>query len=136
MPIGPEWHAVENFVEVCENSVAAAVVDVLYGPALLQQEPGLLEDFRIFDRNVRLFLCRVPVFLARKAYRARRNLISAVKRWRSWARAHFEETAINADKTDPYWGSEFNRDRQAIYDNMDGHNTEARAITDLAFLWA
>ena len=137
LDVGKDWYQMDNFLDLFEQRLAPALIDAMYGPALLRDNPDFMKNFWIFDRSMKVFLGRIPRFLARKAHKARDEAFAAIRRWHSWATQNFDESSIDADGTDPYWGGEFCRERQKFFAKMDGHeDPDAQAGTDIAFLWA
>lgn len=78
----------------------------------------------------------VPWFLAPRAYAVRKRVLKAVRVWQQHARDHYEDSAMDADGDDPFWGSSFFRERQAMFLEMDGFDHTAIASEDFGAIWA
>lgn len=77
-----------------------------------------------------------PWFLAPFAYASRTRVLNAVKTWQDHARNNFTPSSITPDGDDPFWGSAFFRDRQAMYLAMDGFSAQDIASPDFGAIWA
>ncbi|KAL4946296.1 hypothetical protein BDV06DRAFT_218425 [Aspergillus oleicola] len=94
-----------------------------------------IEDLWTLDDNVWKYLFQVPRFLSPTSYTAKDRAVSAIKAWHSWAREHIDPASTDDRDNDLLWGSQFFRDRQGMFQNMDGFDADAIASQDLAFLW-
>ncbi|KAI4861815.1 cytochrome P450 [Hypoxylon rubiginosum] len=70
-----------------------------------------------FDRNLQIYLQGIPWFLARRASAARKRV------------DHYNDSAVGADGDDPFWGSNFFRDRQEMFLEMDAIWAARNSIT-------
>lgn len=150
---GAEDHA--DLMKFVGDEATASILNALCGPYLLSLNPSFLQDFWDFDRNLQTYLqgtsgsledaqqralltplAGIPWFLAPKAYAARKRVLNAVKLWQEHARAHFDNSAVGADGDDPFWGSSFFRERQAMFLEMDGYDHAAIASQDFGAIWA
>ncbi|KUJ06800.1 cytochrome P450 [Mollisia scopiformis] len=134
--IGSEWGYHEDLMKVVGNETTVSIVNALCGPHLLKLNPHFLQDYWDFDRNLQTYLQGIPWFLAPRAYAVRKWVLKAVQVWQQHARDHFDESAINADGDDEFWGSSFFRERQEIFLRMDGFDHAAIASEDFGAIWA
>lgn len=77
-----------------------------------------------------------PRWLAPLAYLNRSKLLRSVKDWHSFARDNFQDSYIESDGHDPYYGSALIRARQDFLSQIDSFNADALASQDLGLLWA
>lgn len=78
----------------------------------------------------------IPWFLAPRAYAARKRVLNAVRIWQQYAREHFDDSAIDINGDDPFWGSSLFRERQKMFLEMDGFDHAATASPDFGAIWA
>ncbi|KAL3478467.1 cytochrome P450 [Aspergillus californicus] len=130
-----DWSHWSDFAGIFHTQLAAASIDTLCGPFLVASNPGFMEDLWTVDKNVLTLFACLPRFFAPEVYRARDRLLAAIKAWHAWARDAFHPESIDSAGDDPYWGTEFFRQRQAIFGAMNGFDLNAMATEDLAFVW-
>lgn len=151
--IGSEWDYHEDLMKVVGDKATVSIVNALCGPYLLKLNPHFLQDYWDFDRNLQTYLqgtalknirlwtslissTGIPWFLAPKAYAVRKRALNAIKVWQKHARDHFNQSAIDADGDDPFWGSSFFRERHKIFLEMTGFDYAAIASEDFGAIWA
>lgn len=78
----------------------------------------------------------IPWFLAPRAYAARRRVLDAVRIWQEYARENFDDSAIDDNGDDQFWGSSFFRMRQKTFLEMDGFDRDAINSLDFGAIWA
>lgn len=78
----------------------------------------------------------IPWFLAPRAYAARSRVLNAVRTWQQYARENFDDSAIDINGDDPFWGSSLFRERQKMFLEMDGFDHAATASPDFGAIWA
>lgn len=130
------WTHVRNLTSLFEGDVSAAIVDALCGPYLLSQHPSFLENLWMVDRSVDVLFRATPRIFAPKLYARRDGLIEAVRNWHQYARSTFQESAIDEEGDDPFWGSEIFRNRNHVLSQMDGMDSHARASADFGLIWS
>ncbi|KAI3331580.1 cytochrome P450 [Xylariaceae sp. AK1471] len=134
--IGSDWEYHADLMKVVGDETTVSILNALCGPYLLSLNPHFLQDYWNFDRNLQTYLQGVPWFLAPRAYAVRKRVLNAVQVWQQHARGHFNDSAINADGDDPFWGSSFFRERQEMFLEMDGFDYAAIASQDFGAIWA
>jgi hypothetical protein len=135
LPIRDDWVHRDDLLDLFNSDITRSTVDSLCGKHLTQRHPRFIESLWKLDDGVRKSLLRFPRFLAQDTYAVRDAAILAIKDWHSWATGNFDPVYIDEDGDDPFWGSQFFRDRQKMFQDMDGFNGDAIASQDLAFLW-
>ena len=135
--VGSEWIELPDLLVFFQDHVSVALIEAIYGPALVAQNPDFVRNLWAFDRVAPSFLKRPPRFLFPKMYQVRDAVLLDIKRWHAFARKSFKESDIYADGDgDPYWGSELMRYRQKTLLGMDNQDLDSVAATDLGLVWA
>lgn len=134
--VGVNWDSHADLMKLVGDETTIAIINSLCGPYLLRLNPQFLGDFWAFDRNLQTYLQGMPWFLAPKAYAARKRVLNAVEVWQQHARDHCDSSTIGVDGDDPFWGSSFFRERQAMFLEMDGFDYSAIASQDFGAIWA
>lgn len=129
---GVEYH--DDLMKVVQDESMLSIFTALCGPYLLSLNPTFLQDFAEFDRNLQTYLQGIPWFLAPRAYAARKRVVDAVKLWQHYAREHSGHSGSKDD--DEFWGSNFFRERQEMFLEMDGFDYDAIASADFGAIWA
>lgn len=131
-----EWTEIPDFLVFFQDQVGTALIKGIYGPTLLELNPGFMDDIWLFDRATPYFIKLMPRFLSPKIYQVRARLLQAIQRWYIHARKHFRERDIGPDGDyDPYWGSELIRSRQRVLLKADDQDDTAMAAADLGLIW-
>jgi hypothetical protein len=150
---GSKWEYHADLMNLIGNEATVSILNALCGPYLLRLNPHFLQEFWDFDRNLQTYLqgtaletiqqCTslisftgVPWFLAPRAYAVRKRVLNAVQVWQQHARDHYNDSAIDTDGDDPFWGSSFFRERQKMFLEMDGFDYAAIASQDFGAIWA
>lgn len=133
---GSKWVHRDDLMQTVGDVVTISTLDALCGPHLLRLNPNFLHDFWVFDRNLQTYLQGIPWLLAPMAYRARQRVLKAVQTWQQFARDNFEDSSVGPDGDDPYWGTNFFRERHKMFLQMDGFDHKAIASADLGAIWA
>lgn len=132
-----DWIEYPDLLSFFERDFALAVVEATCGPILEQQNTNLAEDLARYARYSPSLSKGLPRFLAPKAYAIRDKLFTNVKNWHNFAREHFHPSSVENDgDADPFWGSEFMRSRQKMFEGFSGFDENAAAASDLGFIWA
>lgn len=83
--------------DFCRHKVAAALVDSLFGPGLLQLTPDFIDRFWAFDEQVFQLVLGLPSWLNPKPSRAHNRFVVAIERWLDSASQNFEWTSPEAE---------------------------------------
>jgi cytochrome P450 len=134
--LGDEVRAYDDLMRFVADEATISILNALCGPYFLKLNPQFLEHFWVFDRNLQTYMRNTPWFLAPGAYASRRRVLDAVRKWQQFARDNFTESDVGPDGDDPYWGSSFFRERQAMYLDMDGFDHDTIASPDFGAIWA
>lgn len=130
------WTEQEDLYEFIQKLLIGPAVSAMCGPVLLEQNPDFGNNFWQIDHDILYFFKGYPKWLAPSAYRNRIKLLNDVKNWHAFARDHFDESCIEADGHDRFYGSPLMRTRQQYLTNVDHLDADAIASQDLGLLWA
>lgn len=134
--LGPQWTEQEDLCAFVQKLFIGPAVEAMCGPILLAQNPDFGNNFWQIDHDMYYFFKAYPKWFAPGAYRNRRKLLNDVKSWHTIARQRFEESSIERDGHDPFYGSPLMRTRQQYLSNVDGLDADAIASQDLGLIWA
>ena len=130
-----EWMEIDDLRRLVHNTVGRSLVNALFGPHILQINSNLMDDLYDFDQALPWFARRIPKFIMPGIYACRSRLHRQFKAWYTYARTHFKESDISEDGDgDPYWGSNWMRERQKALDIIQ--DDDALAAGDLGVAWA
>ncbi|KAL9012222.1 MAG: hypothetical protein Q9173_003000 [Seirophora scorigena] len=135
--LGQEWTEQDDLYTFVQKLLIGPAVEAICGPILLAQNPDFGNNFWQIDHDIYYFFKAYhPKWLAPGAYRNRSKLLNDVKSWHTLAQELFEESSIELDGHDPFYGSPLMRTRQQYLTNVDGLDADAMASQDLGLLWA
>ena len=98
---------------------------------------NFIRDLDEYDRNSPSLSKGFPSWMSPRAYTVRNKLLDNIKEWHSIATAEFRESSVNSDgEFDSYWGSEFMRSRQKLFERIDDFDYDAYSALDLGFISA
>lgn len=134
-PTDGEWIEIPDLHKFIHHTVGLSLIQAIFGPHLVQLNPTFMDDLFEFEHWFPLLAKGVPSFIVPKAYAVRRRLHSHFKRWYAHARENFTESSIDPDGDgDPFWGSEWMRQRQKNLDLLQ--DEDSLAAGDLGVAWA
>ncbi|KAK8107008.1 Pfs- NACHT and Ankyrin domain protein [Apiospora kogelbergensis] len=129
---GDEWTELGSFRRVIRPMIAEPLIESIFGPAILRLNPGFTDDLFEFDANIPWLVRGIPSFIMPRPHRVRKRLASQIRKWQEYASSHFEESSIYDDGDgDPFWGSQFIRNRRSVFKNAGGHDVDAIVALDL-----
>lgn len=133
-----DWASYPDLYSFLQEYVSSAAIESLMGSEILRLNPDIVRDLWTFDANVPKFLKHLPEWLIPSAYRSRRRLLSAIKRWHAHANEHSDcsKTGPQDPEWEPYFGSKLLRARQAYALKMEPMNADARASEDMGLMFA
>lgn len=139
MGIQEQWVEYPDLYSFVQSVVGESATKTLFGPRVLELNPGLLDDFRIFDSNMPKFLFGRPSWLMSAAYRARDRLREALKLWQSEAHkeagAEVNKLGPEDPEFDTHFGSKLMKARQVAMMKMD-LDADDRASLDVGLMFA
>lgn len=134
--ISDDWTEMPDLVQFFRTAHGSALIEAVFGPALLEINPTFMDDLWNFDDGVPWLARLVPSFINGEPYRARKAVRDQLKKWYAFARANFTTDCIDGDGDgDPYWGSALIRELHSKYLQADNYDDDALASADLALAW-
>lgn len=135
--VSPGGLMMDNFADFFVDDVTAALLTAMCGNGLLDRNPTLTKAFRTFCDSLPTFMKRTPRIFAPQAYRARDEVLAAMRDWQTWASQNFDAATTPLDEggDDPYWGSKFFRERFLTFVYEMGFDPEDMASMELGFLF-
>jgi hypothetical protein len=136
LDIGEDWVEVPDLMKFFEEEFGSAVLESMCGPLPRRINPNFMQDLKKYHYDQPTRLKCPPEWLIPRAFETRRKVLQTIKDWHTTARAHFSKTGVGrgAD-SDPYWGSEFMRSRQEVFDGIEDFDYDAYASSDLGLIW-
>lgn len=101
--IGEEWvdhPSLFDFLQV----VIRANIETVWGSAVLNLNPNLVQDFCDAKEGAPGFFRGLPRWLLAKPFRARQRVIHSIEKWHEYALAHGD---LDEPEWDPIWGSPY-----------------------------
>ena len=137
LAIGHDWTDHHDLFAFIQDLVIRPAVEAMCGPVLFSQNPDFGHNFWAIDSDILYFFKGYPRWLAPKAYANRSKLLRSIKQWHSYARANFDESCIEPDGHDRFYGSPLMRSRQDYLPKVEYlDDPDAIASQDLGLLWA
>ncbi|KAL8707494.1 MAG: hypothetical protein Q9220_007484 [cf. Caloplaca sp. 1 TL-2023] len=132
------WVSYSDLLEFLEDTIASAVLEAIFGSALLSGNPSFIRDLWQFDEGIMNLGRRLPEIFIPKAYKTRRKLLQSIKIWHANASMNSSKAVHLEDKeeTDLFWGSKMMRERFKMLLDIDDQDHDSVASTDLALIWA
>ena len=136
MDLDDDWTEHEDLYTFVQKLLIGPAIEAMCGPVLLAQNPTFIDDFWKFDADMLYFFKGYPRLFAPRAWQNRTRILGSLKRWHAFARDHFEESCIEADGHDRFYGSPLMRSRQDYLPKVDSLYADALASQDLGLIWA
>ncbi|KAI9879878.1 MAG: hypothetical protein M1830_006730 [Pleopsidium flavum] len=136
LEIGHDWNEFADLYSFIQNLLISPAIEAMCGPTLIGQNPTFVDDFWKFDSNMLYFFRGCPRWLAQRAWKNRDRFLASLKNWHAYARENFEESCIEADGHDRFYGSPLMRSRQSYLPRIDPLDADALASQDLGLIWA
>jgi hypothetical protein len=135
--ISSEWLDVPDLFAFCKLKLLHASLDAMFGPYLLALNPNFVSDFWKFDKCTSGLLKGFPRFLVSGSWAAREKCLLSLKRYNDYASKLLEADGNKAyEGLDPFFGTEFIRQRIEAFSKIEAMNADAIASEHLAIMWA
>lgn len=135
--IGYEWVDMPDLFEFCQVKLLNASLDAMFGPYLTALNTDFVSDYWKFDQCTPSLLKGLPRFLASKSWKARDKCLESLKKYNEYvSKLHDADGRKDYQGLDPFFGTEFIRQRKEAFSKMEPMNADAGASEDLAIMWA
>jgi hypothetical protein len=134
--IGVQWEERLDLYLFVQALITGPSIEAMCGPVLMQQNGTFVDNFWKFHRDVLYFVKGCPQWFAPKVWANRDQLLASVKNWHNYAQDNFDESCIDADGHDRFYGSPLIRSRQSYLSQIDSFDADAIASQDLGLIWA
>ena len=136
LDLGSDWIQHDNLYDFIRKLIIGPAIEAMCGPVLLEQTPTFTDDFWKFDRDMLYFFKGYPRWLAPRAWQNRAKVLNSLKSWHAYARDNFNESCIESDGHDRFYGSPLTRARAEYLPKIDSLDADALASQDLGLIWA
>lgn len=89
--ISEKWVEFPDLLEFFEDHIGTAIVEAVFGSALLFHNPGFIRDLWVYDKVVMNLAKRLPFFWIPNVYRLREKLLHSMKRYHTGLIGHENE---------------------------------------------
>lgn len=139
LKISREWTHFDDFYKLFGKPVSSSVTQAIFGTALLQLNPDLIDNAWALDDVLPFLFRQVPSFIMPRPYKLRKLLSKQLRRWYSYARHWYTDASVYPDGDgDPLWGSEIVRHLQRELrrsGNRGFIDDECFAAHDMGLIW-
>jgi hypothetical protein len=132
-----EWTELPDLFELLKSEMLRSNINALAGDHFFELSPNFADDFWEFDRLMLVYLRRLPRWMAPKTYATRDRVLGAVKKWRQWAKDHFDSSNQELVDSDyePIWGTRIMRVRDETYHDIEPYD-DGCASMEFGLVWA
>lgn len=134
--IDENWTDIPDFFSFFRDIVSTAAVTAMCGPSLIELNPDLIQDLWEFDRLLPYFFKGYPPWLAPKAWKSRKKCLESLQRWQSYCKENFDDSSIEEDGHDRFYGTPLMRSRQLYFTRMPALNDLDLASENIGLIWA
>jgi hypothetical protein len=136
LEVNHDWIEFADLYSFVQDMLTGPAIEAMCGPVLLNRNSTFIDDFWQLDSDILIFFKGLPRWTTPRAWKNRERLLTAVKTWHAYAQEHFDESCVEADGHDRFYGSPIIRLRQNYLPKVDGLDADACAAQDLGLLWA
>jgi len=135
--IGGEWLEMDDLFEFCRFKLLHASINSMFGEYLTQLHPDFVADYWAFDACTTTLVKGFPRWMVPESWRARRKCLDSLKHWKAYVdKLAKADGGREYDGVDPFFGSQFIRQRHEAFGKMEPMNADSMAAEDLAIMWA
>ena len=136
LDLGEDWVEMPDLMDFVSEQFGSAILESMCGPILRKINPNLMQDLKKYHYGQPKRSKCFPEWMMPQAYAIRRKILSNIKEWHATARTQAEKTnGIHDDDSDCWWGSDFMKDRQRVFEGIDEFDYDAYASSDLGLIW-
>ena len=135
--VGSEWLEMDDLFGFCQVKLLEASLDAMFGPYLTALNPNFVDDYWKFDQSTAYLLKGFPKWIVPQSWKARQRCLDSLKKYNAYAnKLHDGDGRKDYEGLDPFFGTEFIRQRKEAMSKMGTFDEDAIAAEDLAIMWA
>ena len=131
-----DWTELPDLFAFLRDIMSRAAIEATAGPQLLRINPNFIQDLWQFDNALPKLFRGLPAWLVPRSWAVRQKCLNTIKEWRRYAEENFDESCIEQDGHDPYFGAPLMRWRNDYFNKIDPLTDAASASEDFGLLWA
>ncbi|KAI0547068.1 cytochrome P450 [Xylaria curta] len=129
------WLHVSDFLQFFQKITSASMTEAIFGSALLQLNPGFIDDLWVYDSGLPWMARGIPSFLMPGPYRVRDRLRAQIKIWQAYTRDSRRRYDGSTDDENSS-ASDVVRCLEELFTNAQTHDEEALSAHNLAMIFA
>ena len=134
--VNQDWTEMPDLFAFLRDLMSRAAIEATLGPQLLRINPSFIQDLWKFDNSLPYLFRGLPSWLVPQAYAVRKRCLDTIKAWRKFAEENFDDSCIEHDGHDPYFGAPLMRWRNDYFSKIDALSGDAAASEDFGLIWA
>lgn len=136
LEIRDEWTRIPSLYQFLQHHIFSSAVKSIFGNALLELNPNLIDDFWAFDDAISDLAKGYPRWMIPGAYAARDRCLAAVTKWHEVVRSTpYVSDSDDEEAWDPLHGDGIMRIRRNYQSKCKEMDVAAQASEDLGFIW-
>ena len=134
--VDEDWVEIPDLMDFFSEQFGSAVLESMCGPLLRKINPNFMQDLERYHYEQPKRSKCIPEWIMPQAYAVRRKILHNIKEWHANARVQAKKNNVAHDAdSNPWWGSEFMRNRQALFEGIEKFDYDAYASSDLGLIW-
>lgn len=135
--IGYEWLDMPDLFEFCQVKLLHVSLDTMFGLYLTVLNSEFVSEYWKFDECILNLIKGLRRFLSSQSWKARDKCLESLKRYHEYvSRLYDADGCKDYQGLDPFFGTEFIRQRNEAFFKMTPMNADAMASEHLAIMWA
>lgn len=134
--IDENWTELPDLFIFIRDMISTTAITAMFGPSLLELNPSVVQDLWEFNTSLPYFLKGYPSWLAPNAWIGRRKCLESLKKWHNFAKNSFNDSFIETDGHDRYFGMPMMRARQQYFSKLPMFSDDDIASENLGLMWA
>lgn len=136
LDVAEDWVEMPDLMDFFSEQFGSAVLESMCGPVLSKVNPNFMRDLKEYHYQQPKRVMGLPRWLMSKEDAARRKILSNIREWHATARVQTKINSRSQDADDdPWWGSEFMKNRQTVFEGIENFDHDAYAASDLGLIW-
>lgn len=134
--LGTDWTHLPDLFSLLRDEFLTASLQAMCGEYLLRSQPNFVQDYWRFHTALYTLAKGYPRWLKPRAYRQRDKCVQSLKAWHELIRPYFDDTTLEQQDWNPYYGAGLVKFRHTAWSKMDCMGPDAAASEDLGLIWA